>query len=165
MEKEKGHFRYLLIMYVLLIVVMASLFFLFRYDIKNNIIESGILEHYAIWKEEKSNTDSAYSVAIYRNESIINEERIVTRKTDDLHSLIEALLVSPGEDGSVSYIPEGTKLIGISEETGFFYVEFSSAFLSSSDISKAVEQVKRTLENYYTVQSLTVICGSTVIKV
>ena len=167
MEKEKGHFRYLLIMYIMLIPVIVSLFFLFRSDIKSNIEASGIIRHYAIWKEERSNTDSTYSVALYNNSNIILVNRTIPRKADNLHSAVEALLMTLSDDetaaGLVSFIPQGTKLIGISEEMGFFYVKLSSVFLSSPDINKATMQIKETLDNYYALESLTVICGSTII--
>ena len=165
MEKEKGHFRYLLIMYIMLIPVIVSLFFLFRSDIMSNIETSGVIRHYAIWKEEKSNTVSTYSVALYSNNNIIFEDRAITRKADDLHSLVEALLMPLSNEGLTTYIPEGTKLIGISEEMGFFYVKLSQEFLSSSDINKATIQIRETLDNYYALESLTVICGSTIITV
>lgn len=164
MEKEKGHFRYLLIMYIVLLCIVVSLFFLFRKRISRNIEESRIVEHYRLWKEEMTTDEESCSVALYLDDEIVFRKRTVPHKVDTLHSIIEALLLPLDEEGYVSYIPPETTLIGISEETGFFFIELSSGFLKSGNITKAVEQIKRTLTNYYPLESLTIICGSTVIR-
>ena len=64
-----------------------------------------------------------------------------------------------------TFIPEGTKLIGASYDGGFFFVELSKEFLSSKDIDKALEQIKKTLNLYYKVESLTVISDETIFKI
>ncbi len=169
MERESSSFRYLLVLYIILIAMTAAVVF-FTYPVmKRNIDESGIYENYLVWKKERKEKSEKYVVTLYSDDKYVSVERSVDKTTDDLHSLVEALILpldeSEKEEGYTTYIPEGTTLIGISSEDGYFYAEFSSALLTSRDITKAAEQIKKTLESYYTLESLTIICGSKIIRI
>lgn len=169
MEKERGSFRYLLVLYIILTAVTGAVV-LFTYPIiKRNIEESGIIGRYMEWKREKEDKSGSYSVTLYSESGYVSVERNVEKKSDDMHGVIEALLLSPDENeedkGYTSYIPEGTSLIGISGKDGYFFVELSTAFLSSLDIEKAGGQIKKTLESCYTLESLTIICGTKIIRI
>ncbi len=168
MEKDKGDFKYLTVMYIILIVITLPLVFFMRPVILENIKESTILEHYALWKEERSEKSVTYSVTLFLDNRPVTVEREIQSSSDTLHGAVEALLEPLNDEekemGYTSFIPEGTTLVGISEESGFFYVEFSSSLLSSSNIAKATEQIKKTLARYYTLESLTILCGQTVLK-
>lgn len=168
MEKDKGEFKYLTVMYIILIVITLPLVFFMRPIIVENINNSLIKEHYVLWKESKREKSAQYSVALYLDNHPVIVGRELTSSSDTLHDVLEALLIPLSDEekkrGYTSFIPEGTTLIGISEESGFFYVEFSSSLLSSSNIAKATEQIKKTLGEYYTLESLTILCGQTVLK-
>lgn len=169
MEKEKGSFRYILVMYIILVVISVPLFFILRPLIRTNIEESGIAVHYALWKESrKGERMSEYPVFLSSGDDMVKVVR-KTSSTDALHALLEALLLPLSDEekalGYSSYIPEGTTLLGVTEEDGFFFVELSSAFLTTKDIKRASVEIKKTLEEYYTLESLTIISGNTVIKI
>ncbi len=169
MEKEKGSFRYILVMYILLIVITVPLFFILRPLIKANIEESGIAVHYALWKEKaKGERMSEYTIFLSSGDDMVKAVR-KTSSTDALHALLEALLLPLSDEekslGYSSYIPESTTLTGVTEEDGFFFVALSTSFLATKDIERASRQIKKTLEEYYTLESLTIISGNTVIKI
>ncbi len=168
MEKDKGDFKYLTVMYIILILITLPLVFFMRPVIVENIEKSSIKEHYEMWKESKREKSAVYCVTLFLDNRSVTVEREIVSSSDTLHDAMEALLVPLNEEekskGYTTFIPEGTTLIGISEESGFFYVEFSSSLLSSSNIAKATEQIKKTLGEYYTLESLTILCGRTVLK-
>ncbi len=169
MEKEKGSFRYILVMYIILVVISVPLFFILRPLIRTNIEESGIAVHYALWKESrKGERMSEYTVFLSSGDDMVKAVRKAS-STDALHALIEALLLPLSDEekalGYSSYIPEGTTLVGVTEEDGFFFVELNSVFLTTKDIKRASGQIRKTLEEYYTLESLTIISGNTVIKI
>ena len=66
---------------------------------------------------------------------------------DDLHLAAEALLMpirsEELQEGLVSYIPEGTELIGIAEKEGFVFIDLSSEMRGAD--RRAFEQIERTL--------------------
>lgn len=169
MEKEKGSFRYILVMYIILVVISVPLFFILRPLIKTNIEESGIAVHYALWKESrKGERMSEYRVVLSSGDNEVTSVR-KSSSVDSLHALLEALLLPLSDEekalGYTSYIPEGTTLVGVTEEDGFFFVELSTTFLTTKDIKRASGEIKKTLEEYYTLESLTIISGNTVIKI
>ncbi len=169
MEKEKNSFRYIPVMYFLLIAIAVPLFFILRPMIEENITQSGIRGHYALWKESrKSGIKADYTITLFSDGGPVTSVRR-TSSVDSLHALLEALLLPLTDEekdmGYVSYIPDETELVGVNEEDGFFFVSLNSAFLSTTDIKRASEQIKKTLEEYYTLESLTVISGNTVIKI
>ena len=46
-------------------------------------------------------------------------------------------------NGLVSYIPEGTKLLGVSEEAGYIFIDLSKEMAGAD--RRAFEEMKRTL--------------------
>lgn len=168
MEKEHSHFRYLLLLYIILVSITVPLFILTLPLIRSNLEKSSLIEHYRLWKEEKSGREKYYPAALFSGDEIITVDRKCRTIEDEKHSLVEALLQPLSDEekakGFVSYIPEGTTLIGISGEDGYFFVEFSSSILESSNMTKAAEQIKKTLECRYTLESLTIISGKTVLR-
>ena len=169
MEKEKNSFRYLVVMYILLVVITVPLFFILRPRIEENIAESGIYVHYSLWKENRrSGRLSEYTVTLSSPDGAVKSSRKAS-SVDSLHALLEALLLPLSDEekneGYITYIPEETELEGVSEEDGCFFVSLNSAFLSTSDITRASDQIKKTLEEYYTLESLTIISGNTAIRI
>ncbi len=167
-ERDHGHFRYSFVLYIILIATVLPLFILTLPVIKSNIENSTFKEHYALWKDERKEREKDYTVFLFSDDDIVEVNRKVTWREDEKHSLIEALLLPADNDekekGYTSFIPEGTRLIGMSEKDGFFFIEFSSPILTSSNMTKVAEQIKKTLQNYYFLESLTIISGKTILK-
>lgn len=168
--KGQGSFRYTLVMYIiLLILVIPGLFFLVP-RAKQNLANYHIREHYEMWRASKDDSNIAYyPVILFSDGKEVNVERKITNASTPIHSLLEALIspLNKTEKNNMlsTFIPEGTKLIGASYDGGFFFVELSKEFLSSKDIDKALEQIKKTLNLYYKVESLTVISDETIFKI
>ncbi len=167
-EKESTSFRYILVMYILLVVIFVPLFFILRPVMVRNIEEIGILEKAKEYRENGKNRIERYQVALVSGGDFVFTERNVTFSSSDIHSLIEALLLPLSDEelekGLSSSIPEGTVLVGAAMEDGFFFVSLSDDFLGSGNMREGYEEIKKTLESRYFVESLTVICGETLIS-
>lgn len=133
---------------------MAFLFILImllREPIKSNFNENKYMDALNEYKRILLEGERiALDVAFYAIDGIKTAE--VESKigfTDKEHLRIEALLNGIDEEnlskGLVSYIKDGTRLIGLSIKNGIAYVVLSDEFLESKDIGKAKHQIKETL--------------------
>lgn len=167
-EKENSSFRYILVMYILLFVVFVPIFFILRPVMVRNIEESGIVEKAKEYRENGGKQSGNCAVALVSGDDFVFTERTVTCSSSDLHSLLEALLLplsdEEREKGLSSSIPEGTRLVGATAEDGFFFVSLSDDFLESGNLDDAYDEMKKTLESRYFVESLTVICSDKLIS-
>lgn len=167
MSKNRTHssLRYLLIFYIILIVIMVGSIFLFKGRIKENILSSHLDEHYALWKsEEEANTEKSVWTSLYSSTGTATVKRKTTKTYIGLlHGALETLLIPINEEelqsGYITSIAKGTKLLGVSEKDGYFFVSLSKEFLSSENINKALSQIKDALSIYYDVNGLTVLSG------
>ena len=155
-KKELGYRArttlFLLLGYIFFMMVLIAVF---RPLIIANLESGAYRQKAAIYfstlrKEEKD----TYSCALYSIDGpVIRDLEVNKGFTDDRHMMIEALLGGPSEEnlaeGLITYIPERTRLIGISEKNNICFVALSDRFLSSPDIQKAVDQIKKTLNNAY----------------
>ena len=167
-EKESSSFRYILVMYIILVAVFVPLFLILRPTILRNIEESGIVEKAKEYRKNGGKESGSYTVALVLGDDYVFTERTVTLSSSDLHSLIEALLLplcdEEKEKGLSSAIPEGTRLVGATTEDGFFFISLSDDFLESGNLRESYDEIKKTLESRYFVESLTVICGDKLIS-
>jgi spore germination protein GerM len=167
-EKESSSFRYILVMYIILVAVFVPLFLILRPTIIRNIEESGIVEKAKEYRENGGKQSGSCTVALVSGDDYVFTERTVTCSSSDLHSLLEALLLPLSDEerkkGLSSSIPEGTRLVGATAEDGFFFVSLSDDFLESGNLDDAYDEIKKTLESRYFVESLTVICGDKLIS-
>ncbi len=169
-KKELGyHARttlFLLMGYVLFMLVLTVVF---RPMIIANLENGGYrqkasLYFSTLWKEEKD----TYACALYSIDGPrIRDLEVKKGFTDDKHMMLEALLGGPDEDdlaaGLITYIPERTRLIGISEKNNICFVSLSERFLDSPDTGKAVTQIKETLNNAYPHLRVAVMVGKEII--
>lgn len=169
MKKENSpspsSFRYLTVFYLVLFLYCGILAFLAYPKVKEYLQEVNLAQHYELWKTKESSLQES-NVPVVLNSFAGNTtvERVVAvSKKDQLHYVTEALLLPlSGEElkaGYISLIPPGTKLLGIAQADGYFFVRLSEEFLSSEDLEGALLQIKETLNLYEDVESLTVICG------
>ena len=167
-EKEVASFRYILVMYFLLFAIFVPLFLILRPRIIRNIAESGIRERAELYREYGKEKKEKYTVALLSGDSLVYCERSLAFSSSLPHSLIEALLLPLSEEekerGLSSAISGKTRLLGVSEENGFFFVSLSPDFLDSENIGAAYDEIKKTLESLYFVESLTLICGNRIIR-
>jgi hypothetical protein len=82
------------------------------------------------------------------------------------HETVEALLAGPPREalakGAVSFIPVGTKLIGLSISNRIVYVDLSKAFLEQTNWGQpgaegAIAQIKRTLRRFDGVRDIVIL--------
>lgn len=170
-NRGNSSFRYLFVLYIILFVISIPAIVLSIPRINNNVNKYDLVNRYYEWKNRKSNTIAYHTFNIFLidqngNTSLVERDEII--EVSILHSLLEAVLqpLSSSEiaTGLSTYIPPSTTLVGASQDQNSFFIELSNDFLSSSDITLATEQIKKTLEFYYEVESLTIISNNSLIK-
>lgn len=172
-NRNRGNtsFRYLFVLYIILFVISIPAIILSIPRITDNVNKYDLVDRYFEWKNRKSNNAAPHSFSLFLidqngNTSVVEREEVI--KVSILHSLLEALLqpLSSNEiaEGLSTYIPPSTTLVGASQDQSSFFIELSADFLSSSNITLASEQIKKTLEFYYEVESLTIISNNSLIK-
>lgn len=167
--KNQDYFRYILVMYIILFVLTILSAFILIPNVKENFTKYRIKEHYILWRNKKENKGSNfYTIVLFNNGDGVEVERRVSDSSSPLLSIIEATLTTPTkneeERGLVSYIPKGTKLVGASYDDGLLYIELSEEFLSSTNLTLAISQIKKTLSLYYRVEHLTIISSDRIFK-
>ena len=148
MSRSRGHIRYTLIEIVLILLfasaAVAAVFFRGSFTAEYLQLE----RHRALYEEEKNATSSFY-VCLHSSEGPVMTERSIPRPliSDDLHLAVEALLLDESSseiaEGLISYIPEGTRLSGISEMDGDVFADFSSELEGAPE--EAFEEIILTL--------------------
>lgn len=172
-NRNRGNtsFRYLFVLYIILFVISIPAIILSIPRITDNVNKYDLVDRYFERKNRKSNNAAPHSFSLFLidqngNTSVVEREEVI--KVSILHSLLEALLqpLSSNEiaEGLSTYIPPSTTLVGASQDQSSFFIELSADFLYSSNITLASEQIKKTLEFYYEVESLTIISNNSLIK-
>lgn len=172
-NRNRGNtsFRYLFVLYIILFVISIPAIILSIPRITDNVNKYDLVSRYYEWKNRKSDNAVPHSFSLFLIDqngktSVVEREEVI--KVSILHSLLEALLqpLSSNEiaEGLSTYIPPSTTLVGASQDQNSFFIELSDDFLSSSNITLATEQIKKTLEFYYEVESLTIISNNSLIK-
>ncbi len=170
-NRGNSSFRYLFVLYILLFAISIPAIVLSIPRINDNVNKYDLVNRYYEWKNRKSNNAAYHSFSLFlidQNDNTCIVERDEVIEVSILHSLIEAILqpLSSNEiaEGLSTYIPPSTTLVGASQDQSAFFIELSDDFLSSSNITLATEQIKKTLEFYYEVESLTIISNNSLIK-
>ncbi len=162
-ESRRPRVRYFFIFSILLFVYIGILTGVAWPYAKANFLKFRLKEHYELFKMEEAGIMSEpLTLVFYSPTGPVKVERSVrTHDEDYLHLILEALLKGPDENalrlGYVSYIPEGTRLIGASEINGIVFADFSSEIEKSPYLSAALEEIKETLTQtgkYYEVHIL-----------
>ena len=168
MEKNGTRIRYLLVLYILLAVYIVAMAVILGGRIRSNAEEAGFRAHAEAWlnKENMFSSTEVQCVLYSSKGPVATARTYVPGRKDELHYSLESLL-SPISDeelrrGLISYIPEGTKLEGVSYRDGYAFVVLSEEFLSSTSVEKALEQIKMTLSLHKETESLYVYSGDQV---
>ena len=147
-EKERGRNRYTRVFALALAVYTAALLAIAIPRIPGVMEKYRIREHAAMYLAKDHADPASFTVVLSSSSSFTETERTIERQgRDDLHLAAETLLMPIGSDelqeGLVSYIPEGTELIGIAEKEGFIFIDLSSEMRGAD--RRAFEQIERTL--------------------
>ncbi|MCH3917840.1 MAG: GerMN domain-containing protein [Spirochaetia bacterium] len=100
-------------------------------------------------KKQENNTSLTSTVYFYHLNGTLRAYHPSLDKNNDLyHGTFEVLLKGPDktvlEDLSLTYIPEKTRLLGITVAKGITYLNLSADLLDSNDLTKAINQLKAT---------------------
>ena len=130
-EKERGRIRYTRVFALALAVYTAALLAIAIPRIPGVMEKYRISEHAAMYLAKDHANPASFTVVLSSSSSFTETERTIERQgRDDLHLAAEALLMpirsEELQEGLVSYIPEGTELIGIAEKEGFVFIDLSS---------------------------------------
>ena len=147
-EKERGHIRYSRIFVLILIAYTVLMLSLSIPRIPWVMKMYRVQEHAELFMHGHDEEMKSFKVVLSTSSSYAESERsIESRGRDDLHLALEALLLDESEEelrnGLVSYIPEGTKLLGVSEEAGYIFIDLSKEMAGAD--RRAFEEMKRTL--------------------
>ena len=151
MEKKDLHIRYWVVTVLSYAAFFLALFFLLRGTIRTNFVSGGYRETAEEFIAMRNRTEyEKKDVALWSADGIVISEKEMEKSlSDDTHVLLEALLEGPGPDelskGLITYIPEGTRLIGVTERDNMYFVALSKDFLDTPDKNRAFEQIKTTL--------------------
>ena len=147
-DKSKGHIRYARIFFLVLAAYTALMLVLAVPRVEDVLEAYRVKEHIALYREAPEMEYSTYTVILSTASGFTEAERTIERRgRDDLHLAIEALLQDESDvelaSGAISYIPEGTKLRGVSMQDGCVFVDLSKEMRNAP--AKAWEEIERTL--------------------
>lgn len=141
--------------FILYAIFLFALIFFFGPSIKKNLEEGRYVERMDEYtKRELMAETRTFSLCYYTPYGSKMKDVVVReRPSDDLHQMLEALVDTPSRsvvlEGLISYIPDGTRLIGATIDDGIAFIDLSEEFLSSEDIEKAMDQVKKSVNALY----------------
>ena len=146
-EKGKGRIRYTRIFILILAFYTAAMLFLAIPRIPGTLRKLRFQEHVRMY-EGNTEEYAVIPVVLSTSSSFAISERTIERKgRDDLHLAVEALLLDGSgeelEEGLVSYIPDGVRLLGIAEKDGYVFIDLSKEMKDAG--RRAFEEVRRTL--------------------
>ena len=148
-NKSESRIRYSVIFTILLIILIIALGVLGYFRIPSIIENLRLREHIELYMR---GTDEGVTVVLPRilyssSGPVEKMATIPVLNRDRLHLSAEAALVPPSDEelanGLISFIPSGTKLIGISEKGGYIYIDLSSEMKGAGE--EAYNEIERTL--------------------
>lgn len=135
------------------LILLVSLLLLLGPRIRDNLEKGSYLEKYKAYMTSFLEKDKVeLPVILYSIDGETTSYRTVEKKVDDDdHLIMEALLLPLSEEelknGFISYIPAGTRLIGITRKKHIALLDLSKDILDSKDLNKAVIQIEKTLRS------------------
>ena len=149
-DKDSKRIRYNRIILLLLIAYTAIMLVLSIPRIPQILDMYRVKEHIDLYLMGDEMETGTFTVVLSTASGYAESERSIERiGRDDLHLAIEALLLDESEvelaSGMISYIPEGTRLRGISASEGYIFVDLSKEMKGAD--SRAFEEIRRTLVN------------------
>ena len=146
--KDRKRMRYGRIFFLILIVYAAIMLSISLPRIPDILDMYRVKEHIGLYLRGEKAEESTFTVVLSTASGYMESERSIERlDRDDLHLVIEALLLDESEEelaaGITSCIPEGTKLRGIAEADGYVFIDLSKEMRGAD--AKAFEEIRRTL--------------------
>ncbi|MDY5931159.1 MAG: GerMN domain-containing protein [Candidatus Ornithospirochaeta sp.] len=137
----------------LLVLIASGAVVLASAKANDTIERYRIEEHWNMFSEEiAGEKDSAFS-ALYIGSVLVFKPRTAPKTSPDpyftLNTLFIPLSKEEKEEGYATYIPKGTRLLGVTMQDRFAAIDISDRILSSSDIDKAIYQIKRTMNHEF----------------
>lgn len=165
------HFSILVIAYLVVIAVGILTVVIALPDISSSIQESGMLEliqqRLNAPTTEPTKQYGTVVFALPTSEGISYREILISiTGSKPYHETIEHLLSGPNYQaltlGSISYIPKGTRLLGLTVSQRVAYVDLSKEFLSgavteSKEFDIAKEQINRTLRSFSSIRDTVIL--------
>ena len=155
--------RYNLIFAILLIIYTLALAFISYPYIAKNVENANLGMHFSLYMEQKKKSDFvSRDVFLYSINGTSKTNRSVnSRGSDSLHTALEALLLPLSDEelerGLVSYIPRKTKLIGVTNISGYVFAEFSNDLMFSTNLDRAIMQIESTIKEIVDTQGIILI--------
>ena len=162
-EGKESRIRYRVIFSVLLIILIVLVSVLGYYRIPLIIEKFSLMEHIALYMKGE---DEGLSITLPRilysaSGPVKDNVQIPVLNRDTLHLAAEAALLQPDDEdlanGLVSFIPEGTSLIGISEKGGYIYIDLSEEMKDAG--KRAYEEIERTIALSYPFNAIRFMIG------
>ena len=149
MPDKEGHIRYkaIAIVLIILFIAVSVLAIIIRYSDIASQLE--IEKHIAMYLDEKK-AEKSFAVCLHSANGPVLTERSIRAPllSDDLHLAAEAMLLSETQEeiaeGLISYIPEGTELIGIAMKGGYVFADFSDELENAP--AEAFEEIEISLQ-------------------
>ena len=99
-----------------------------------------IREHYELWRSGKELSEPVISERVLYNaegSAVISEIQMTLSIPDTLHEAAEAAIAplsdKERQSGLISYVPENTRLIGISEKDDYIFIDLSEEMESAGE--------------------------------
>ena len=168
-RSKKSSIRYLLVLYITLVVISVPLLMIYFPSLKNSFNEYRVLEHYKLWRSSEEEKERKEVLVFLKGISGYQQiVRVINPGLrDPLHYTLEALLlplsVEEKEAGLYSEIMEGVTLKGATIQDDIAFVTLSPSFLLSDDLDEAGEEIDKTLSINLGTQGLVVIVDGSIV--
>ena len=150
MSGKDGHIRYKAVAAVLIMLLIGISVLAVMMRLPAIASRLDIERHIAVYLEEKE-AERSFAVWLHSANGPVMTERSIPLPliSDDLHLAAEAMLMSETPEdiaeGLVSYIPDGTRLIGIAMEGNYVFADFSEELQGAP--AEALEEIRLTLQS------------------
>ncbi len=144
-NNKKRFVLYIIISFVILTIIELMIFIP---KVKQAIIDSNAIElvNQAKLNNEQSNYRDYSLFFVSMDNNIISFKYTGSKRSDFIHDSFEYQLISPPLSAlkkyCVSFIPENTKLIGVTSKEKATYVNVSKEILNSDNFSLCYQQLK-----------------------
>ena len=149
MSARRGHIRYTAIAVTLIVIFIAAATASILLRFSSTAASLELDRHIAMYLEEKDRTET-FPICLHSVSGPVMTERTIRCPimSDSLHLSMEALLLDETAedlaDGLVSYIPDGTRHIGISLKDGYAFADFSEELSDAPE--EAFEEIALTIK-------------------
>ncbi|MGN1164649.1 MAG: hypothetical protein ACI4S4_07600 [Candidatus Ornithospirochaeta sp.] len=162
--EQKTSFRYLLVLYIVLFVVSVPLFIFSIPSLEESIMNTGIYEHFLLWRKNEGRSDRSVSVTLLSYWGEVESRRTIEPGfRDDLHTVAEAILMplsrEEKKNGYISPIASGTKLVGAVVVDSIPFLSLSEEFLETEDMAGAASVIEKTLRANLGTEGLVILVG------